>query len=170
MLPSICDVTATQSRRDPRELQDHKADLKQEIEFESLYWSLRVTIINAVHDAFPTGTYRDSYHPVRCILQISEATLDAIMSDNSVVWTKLSQVPKHLVEKKRANFSAVVDPEEPTQSDLVNAIKFLKQLHLPGSLLGKWQFPLPDVEVFQPPMLLSLTPSPPSTPLSSSPY
>jgi hypothetical protein len=150
----------------PQKLQNHEADLKQDIKFESLYWSLRIAIMDEVHDAFPAGSYHDSYHPVRCILQISKTTLKAIMSDNSVIWTKQAQIPKHLLSKKKADPHAVIDPEEPTQSDVVKAIKFLKQLHLPGSLLGKWQFPLPNVEVFQPPVMLPTPPSPPNIPVS----
>jgi hypothetical protein len=82
------------------------------------------------------------------------------MNDNSAIWTETGEIPEHLLRTKRAYPNKIIDPEEPPQAEIVKAIKYLKQVHLPGSLLGKWQFPLPDIEVFRPPMMFPAPPRP----------
>jgi hypothetical protein len=71
-------------------------------------------------------------------------TLLAITNENDEAW---DEIPTHLAKLKEEHPDDPIDPELPPQRRIVQAIRFLKQEHLPGSLLGKWQFPIPHVEV-----------------------
>jgi len=74
------------------------------------------------------------------------------MEENNHVWND-DEIPEHLQRLKRMNPDAAIDPEMSPEAGVVRAIKFLKQQHLPGSLLGEWQMPLPNVEVFRTPTM-----------------
>lgn len=91
------------------------------------------------------------YHPVKWLLGLSNMTLKTIMEENDRVW---DEIPEHLLRLKRENPGIVLDEDTPPERAIVIAIKFLKQNHLPGSLLGRWQMPLPDIEVFQSPVMI----------------
>jgi hypothetical protein len=77
-----------------------------------------------------------------------------MMDENGELW---NEVPPHLARLKREHPDEPIDPETPPQREIIEAIKFLQQQHLPGSLLGKWQFPLPGIEVCRPPMMFPTT-------------
>ncbi|KAH7385416.1 hypothetical protein DE146DRAFT_636009 [Phaeosphaeria sp. MPI-PUGE-AT-0046c] len=124
----------------------------EDIEFASLYPSLRATIITQIYEAFPLGTYHDGYLPVRHLLQINNSTFQKIAQENAHVWEN-EEMPAHLLRLKKQNPDKAIDPDTPPQTGVVHAIRYLQQMHLPGSLLGEWQFPLPDIEVFRPPVM-----------------
>ena len=75
------------------------------------------------------------------------------MEENSQVWTVDDEIPLHMRQHKRLYPNDIIDPDEPPAREKVKAIKFLMQSHLPGSFLGEWQYPLPSVEVFRPPIM-----------------
>jgi hypothetical protein len=79
--------------------------------------------------------------------------------DDDEMWTTVEDIPEHLLRYRREQPHAVVDPDYPPPRELVKAIRFLKQEHLPGSLLGEWQFDVPDLEVFRLPMMFPPIPS-----------
>lgn len=116
------------------------------ITFTSLWPSLRQAIIEQIRDDFQPGTYYDSYHPVRCLLGLSQSAFKKILDENSKVWNIEDDVPLYLREFKRLHPDDVIDPDMPPERELVKAIRFLRQEHLPGSLLGEWQFPFPSIE------------------------
>ncbi len=118
-----------------------------QIEFASLYASLRQTIIDRIRDDFSERAYYDGYHPVRCILQLSQVALDDILRRNERFSDPTQDLPTWLLDRKAKHPTAIIDPEQPPRGDLIKAIEFLKQQHLPGSLLGEWQYPLPSIEV-----------------------
>jgi hypothetical protein len=126
---------------------------RQLIDFRSLWPSLRQTIIEEIHKNFPEGAFYDSYLPVKTILELSNSTLKSIMEENAKIWNVEDEIPGYLLRYKRENPEVAIDPDDPPPQEVVRAIKYLKQMHLPGTLLGEWQFPLPDLEVFRPPMM-----------------
>lgn len=77
--------------------------------------------------------------------------LKTTIEDNDRVW---DTIPEHLRRMKRENPALVLDEDTPPERAIVQAIKFLKQNHLPGSLLGRWQMPLPEIEVFRAPVMI----------------
>ena len=115
-----------------------------------MWRSLRQTIIQQIYDDFPDDAYYDRYFPVKWLLKLSDMTLKTFIEENDEVW---DDIPEHLLRFKRENPDAIIDPDMPPAREVVKAIRFLKQQHLPGSLLGEWQLPLPDLEVFRPPMM-----------------
>lgn len=115
--------------------------------FESLYASLRQVIIERIRDELVPRKYHDPYHPVQVILELNHTQLAQSMADSCEVW---STIPEHLLEYRRLNPLAHVDPDTPPPRELVRAIGYLKQNHLAGNLLGEWQMPLPSAEVFIP--------------------
>ncbi|KAJ4364580.1 hypothetical protein N0V83_009176 [Neocucurbitaria cava] len=117
-----------------------------QITFTSLWPSLRQTIIEQIRDDFQPGTYYDSYHPVRCLLGLSQPAFKKIFDENSKVWLIEEDVPMYLREFKRLHPDDIIDPDMPPEREVVKAIRFLGQEHLPGSLLGEWQFPFPSIE------------------------
>ncbi|OAL03152.1 hypothetical protein IQ06DRAFT_292370 [Phaeosphaeriaceae sp. SRC1lsM3a] len=127
-------------------------ELVQDIEFASLYPSLRATIITQIYEAFPSGTYHDGYLPVRHLLQLNKAAFQKIVQENAHVW-ETEDIPAHLLRLKREDPDKAIDPDTPPQTGVVHAIRYLQQMHLPGSLLSEWQFPLPNIEVFRPPVM-----------------
>ncbi|KAF1850654.1 uncharacterized protein K460DRAFT_350683 [Cucurbitaria berberidis CBS 394.84] len=131
-------------------------DPEVQVAFASLWPSLRQSIIEQIRDDFPPGTYYDSYHPVQCLLGLSQSALKIILDENSAMWTVEDNVPKYLRDYKKLHPDKIIDPDAPPPREVVKAIKFLKQAHLPGSLLGEWQFPLPSIEVFRPPPIYSI--------------
>jgi hypothetical protein len=76
------------------------------------------------------------------------------MIENNKAW---DEIPLHLAKLKKEHPDEPINPNLPPLHSLVEAIRFLKQEDLPGSLLGEWQFPLPHVEVLSP-KLLSVLP------------
>ncbi|KAL6703368.1 hypothetical protein ACN47E_009710 [Coniothyrium glycines] len=132
---------ALQNRWDPCE--DDRPIL-----FSNLYYSLRQTIIAEIHGQFPEGLYHDTFHPVKVILGLSGSAFSAIQSEDSKPWNVEDPLPKHVEDYKMRNRNMMVDPDSPPPAEIVQAIKFLRQEHLPCSLLGEWQYPLPPIEVF----------------------
>lgn len=122
-----------------------------QVTFESLYPTLRSTIIDQITDDIPEGVFHDTYLPVKFLLGLSDSALKEIMEENENIWPS-EEVPDHLQKLKAANPNAAIDPETPPARRLVRAIVFLQQQHLPASLLGEWQFPLPSTQVFMPPV------------------
>ncbi|CBX99125.1 predicted protein [Plenodomus lingam JN3] len=117
----------------------------KKIMFESLYASLRQVIIERIRDELVPRKYHDPYHPVQVILELNHTQLAQSMADSCEVW---STIPEHLLEYRRLNPLAHVDPDTPPPRELVRAIGYLKQNHLAGNLLGEWQMPLPSAECF----------------------
>lgn len=105
-----------------------------------------------MYEAFPSGTWHDGYPPVRHLLQINSSTFQRIVEENAHVW-ETEEIPAHLLRLKQQNPGKAIDPDTPPQTGVVHAIRYLQQMHLPGSLLGEWQFPLPNIEVFRPPVM-----------------
>ncbi|KAH7351396.1 hypothetical protein BKA66DRAFT_598377 [Pyrenochaeta sp. MPI-SDFR-AT-0127] len=122
--------------------------LEQRIPFRSLWPSLRQTIIEKIRDEFPKGTYHDPYDPVRRVLRLEQPALEAIMAENRKPWYTEDEIPQHLRNAKRLNPDMAVDPDEPPENELGNAIKFLRQEHLQASLLGEWRGPIPSRKGF----------------------
>jgi hypothetical protein len=126
-----------------------------QVTFESLWGSIRQTIIEEIKDDFPEGTYFSSFYPVCHILKITKAKLDSIMAENAEVWENDDMIPRYFQEYRKRYPKAIIDPDEPPPTEVVRAIRFLKQQSLPGSLLGEWQ-KLPAVEVFRHPFKFHL--------------
>ncbi|KAF1940548.1 hypothetical protein EJ02DRAFT_423884 [Clathrospora elynae] len=122
------------------------------VTFASLWPSLRQTIIEQIRDEF-SGTYYESYLPVRRILNLTESALRDILGENSDHWHVEDDIPRHSKEFHRLYPNEIVDPDEPPKREVVKAIRYLKQQSLPGSLLGEWQTPLPAIEVFRSPTM-----------------
>jgi hypothetical protein len=102
---------------------------------------------------YPERTFSDGrYYPARRLLEISTTEFKDIMDENAHVWDD-GDIPQHIRDFQRWRPGEVVDPDWPPQDGVVRAIRWLKQEHFPGSLLGEWQFPLPDLEVFRPPVM-----------------
>lgn len=116
--------------------------------FESLWPSLRQTIIDEIQADFTGLGYIDAFYPVQRILKLKRAKLARIMNDNGEVW-ETADIPLYYRELRKGNPDAIIDPEQPPPAQVVRAIMFLKQKSLPCSLLGEWQV-LPAVEVFHP--------------------
>ena len=91
--------------------------------------------------------YRSVYEPALTLLRLEETALAAILEDNASIW-ETNEIPEHLLELKRLRPNQVIDPDTPPPREVVKAIHFLKQEHLPASLLGEWQFPLPKADLF----------------------
>jgi hypothetical protein len=119
-----------------------------QLTFAHLYPELRAVIIDAIKDSFPEDSFFDSYMPVKWLLKLSDMQLKTIMEENDVVW---DEIPQHLQAIKNAHPELVLDEGTPSERAIVDTIRFLKQERLPSSLLGRWQFPLPDIEVFRAP-------------------
>ncbi|KAI4649355.1 hypothetical protein J4E93_003672 [Alternaria ventricosa] len=109
------------------------------VTFESLWVSLRQTIIEQIKDDFITGTYISRFYPVCCILNLSKAKLDTIMAENAAVWETEAEIPQYFKDYRKRYPQAIIDPDEPPPSEVVRAIRFLRQQRLPVSLLGEWQ-------------------------------
>ena len=84
-----------------------------------------------------------------CLLSLSKTELDTILGENENVRNAEHAIASHMHNYKTLHPTAIADPDEPPKHEIVKAISFLKQQRLPGSLLGKWQFPLPSPEVFK---------------------
>ncbi|CAN9174716.1 unnamed protein product [Alternaria alternata] len=119
------------------------------VTFEELWPSIRQEIIERILDDFAQKNYPSPFYPVCRILDITKERLDAIMAENARVWTD-DEIPPYFKEYRRRYPKAIVDPDEPPPQCVVEAIAFLKQNSLPGSLLGEWQT-MPAVEVFNNP-------------------
>ena len=87
------------------------------------------------------------------ILGVPDSVFARARAEDSKPWNDQDGLPRHLMEYKRLHPDAIIDPEMPPESARVQAIKFLKLRHLPGSLLGEWQYPLPSIEVLRPPTM-----------------
>ncbi|KAI4927187.1 uncharacterized protein J4E92_006353 [Alternaria infectoria] len=109
------------------------------VTFESLWTSLRQTIIEQIKDDFIPGTYISRFYPVCCILSLSKAKLDTIMAENAAVWETEAEIPQYFKDYRKRYSNAIIDPDEPPPTEVVRAIRFLRQQRLPVSLLGEWQ-------------------------------
>ncbi|KAF2849723.1 hypothetical protein T440DRAFT_124797 [Plenodomus tracheiphilus IPT5] len=116
--------------------------------FSSLSPSLRQVIIDSIRDEFPPGSYHDPYFPVQIILGLTYSQLSQIIAENIEVWNSDEEIIPHLRELKQQYPDEGIDPDLPPPLEVVRAIKFLKQNHLAGNLLGEWQLPLPSAECF----------------------
>ncbi|CAN9363769.1 unnamed protein product [Alternaria alternata] len=123
--------------------------LMMQVTFEELWPSIRQEIIERILDDFAQKNYPSPFYPVCRILDITKERLDAIMAENARVWTD-DEIPPYFKEYRRRYPKAIIDPDEPPPQCVVEAIAFLKQNSLPGSLLGEWQT-MPAVEVFNNP-------------------
>jgi hypothetical protein len=103
--------------------------------------------VEQICDDFPKGAFDDCYLPVRRILDLSVEALEEVMSEKHRVWAGAGDIPEFLREYKSKYANVAVDPDTPPPRERVKAIRFLRQMRLPGSLLGEWQFPLPSLEV-----------------------
>ncbi|RYO69628.1 hypothetical protein AA0113_g4028 [Alternaria arborescens] len=121
----------------------------ERVTFEELWPSIRQEIIERILDDFAQKNYPSPFYPVCRILDITKERLDAIMAENARVWTD-DEIPPYFKEYRRRYPKAIIDPDEPPPQCVVEAIAFLKQNSLPGSLLGEWQT-MPAVEVFNNP-------------------
>jgi hypothetical protein len=122
------------------------------VTFESLWGSIRQTIIEEIKDDFTPGTYIDSFYPVHRILNITKTKLNKIMAENAEAWATDDMIPRWFQEYRKRYPKAIIDPDEPPPTEVVKAIRFLRQQSLPGSLLGEWQT-LPGIEVFHHPSM-----------------
>ncbi|RAR02046.1 FMI2 protein [Stemphylium lycopersici] len=136
-------VTATKQYVDRM----YQADTSEcyQIKFESLWRSLRQTIIEEIQTDFPEATYKTPFYPAQRILNLSTEQLVTIMSGNAQVWETDDDIPAWYREQKRKHPTVIIDPDEPPPAEVVKAIRFLKQQSLPGSLLGEWHA-LPPIE------------------------
>ena len=94
------------------------------------------------------GMYSSSYYPVAIVLGL---TLDAVMKilyEDTKPWDEQDGLSDYVLELKRQYPNELIDPDTPPPREVVKAVYFLKQQHLPASLLGEWQFPLPSIEAF----------------------
>ncbi|CAN9407653.1 unnamed protein product [Alternaria alternata] len=119
------------------------------VTFEELWPSIRQEIIERILDDFVQKNYPSPFYPVCRILDITKERLDAIMAENARVWTD-DEIPPYFKEYRRRYPKTIIDPDEPPPQCVVEAMAFLKQNSLPGSLLGEWQT-MPAVEVFNNP-------------------
>ncbi|KAI0571609.1 hypothetical protein A1F97_08913 [Pyrenophora tritici-repentis] len=119
------------------------------VKFESLWPSLRQTIIDEIQDDFAGAGQPDTLYPVQRLLKITRTELLDIIEKNGQAWNTDEDIPLYYRELKRRNPDAIIDPDQPPPAQVVRAIKFLKQQHLPGTLLGEWST-LPSVQVFRP--------------------
>jgi hypothetical protein len=120
-----------------------------QVTFEELWPSIRQEIIERILDDFAQKNYPSPFYPVCRILDITKERLDTIMAENARVWTD-DEIPPYFKEYRRRYPKAIIDPDEPPPQCVVEAMAFLKQNSLPGSLLGEWQT-MPAVEVFHNP-------------------
>ncbi|KAB2104577.1 hypothetical protein AG0111_0g6535 [Alternaria gaisen] len=121
----------------------------ERVTFEELWPSIRQEIIERILDDFAQKNYPSPFYPVCRILDITKERLDTILAENARVWTD-DGVPPYFKEYRRRYPKAIIDPDEPPPQCVVEAVAFLKQNSLPGSLLGEWQT-MPAVEVFHNP-------------------
>lgn len=109
--------------------------------------------MDQIRNEFSDGSYCDPSAPLKTILALSDSVYCKMMDRDAEPWTVEEGLPPHLLEMKRRYPHMVMDPDTPPWPERVQAIKFLKQNHLPASLLGEYQFPLPPAEVFRPPVM-----------------
>ncbi|OCL14758.1 hypothetical protein AOQ84DRAFT_402249, partial [Glonium stellatum] len=133
------DLEKLQSSMDTSE----EEETEELISFHSLYLSLRAEIIDQIYGE-SNGLYFDGYYPVKCLLNLDEKTLEAIMKENSAIW---DNPPHHILGIKARNPSQVIDPDTPPPGAIRYAFKFLRQEGLPASLLGQWGHLLRETEV-----------------------
>jgi hypothetical protein len=138
---------------------------RSQVSFRSLWPSLRQTIIEEICEEVK-GLYHSYYEPVRYLLSLGspgDQKLQAILEENRAPWNDMDDIPAFLLELKRANPDQPVDPDTPPPDATLKAVRYLKQRHLPASLLGEWQFTLPSLPMTP---IVSL-PSGRVTPISS---
>ncbi|KAF2870858.1 hypothetical protein BDV95DRAFT_70080 [Massariosphaeria phaeospora] len=144
---------ADMSEREKRWYNDVKSLLaarspegEPKIQFEQLWRSLRQVIIDQLIDECPNAP-GGLYGPVMRLLHIPDrAVLDKILAENSDV----HDIPQYIWDLKEEFPDKPIDPDMPPPEEVVKAIKYLRQEHLPASLLGEWQFRLPRVEIAKP--------------------
>ncbi|KAL1795943.1 hypothetical protein ACET3X_006167 [Alternaria dauci] len=106
--------------------------------------TLPIEIIERILDDFAERTYPSRFYPVCRILDITKERLDAILAENARVWTD-DEIPVYFRIYRKRYPTAIIDPDEPSPQSVIEAIAFLMQNNLPGSLLGEWQT-VPAVE------------------------
>ncbi|RMZ70023.1 hypothetical protein GMOD_00000056 [Pyrenophora seminiperda CCB06] len=117
------------------------------VSFESLWPSLRQTIIEQIQEDFVNTNRVDTWYPVQCILRLTRERLAWIIKKNSEPWSTFKDIPEYFRELRRKYPDAILDPEEAPPEQVVRAIKFLKQQRLPVTLLGE-HVTLPSKEAF----------------------
>lgn len=136
--------------------------LSNQVTFESLWYSVRNTIIEEIQADFTDIYHGSPFYPAQRILNLEMEKLVAIMKENMEVWTTEDEIPKYFQQYRRRHPDAIIDPDEPPPAEVVRAIRFLRQQSLPGSLLGEWHI-LPPVEVFRPPVMAEYPSKGPAT-------
>ncbi|KAF2683903.1 hypothetical protein K458DRAFT_404240 [Lentithecium fluviatile CBS 122367] len=114
------------------------------ISFLSLYPSLRQTIIDSITNTTDTmDIYQSAFHPVYVLLHLDAHTIQSIIDENGD-FCPTGDEP-HFQKWKREHPGEPLDPDLPPPEEMIKAIRYLRQECLPGSLLGEWQFSLPEV-------------------------
>ncbi|PSN71296.1 hypothetical protein BS50DRAFT_631279 [Corynespora cassiicola Philippines] len=127
---------------------DSNSLTSKKIDIMSLYYSLRQTIILEMCGEVEGIHLYDHFYPAKFLLNLSNRGIQKAMEETDF------RDDKHFdlrMAKKGQKPEDSIDPEEPLGFEVVDAIKYLKQKHLPASLLGKWQLPLPDEDIFKDP-------------------
>ncbi|EOA86150.1 uncharacterized protein SETTUDRAFT_28548 [Exserohilum turcica Et28A] len=137
-------------------------EVEEIVTFESLWYSVRNTIIEEIQADFTDIYHGSPFYPAQRILNLEMEKLVAIMKENMEVWTTEDEIPKYFQQYRRRHPDAIIDPDEPPPAEVVRAIRFLRQQSLPGSLLGEWHI-LPPVEVFRPPVMAEYPSKGPAT-------
>lgn len=122
-------------------------DTLPQIAFASLWPILRQAIIDSILQTCEAFlTYQSAYFPVRILLGLEMDAISAIMHEN-IAFANSQFIPAELLQYKQSHPDEIVDPDTPPSREIVRAIQYLMQERLPGSLLGEWQFPLPELQV-----------------------
>jgi hypothetical protein len=108
-----------------------------QIAFRDLYWSLRGTIIEEIR-VEALETYVLGSAAVKALLGLSDFELQTYIDECCTPWQDPEDFPNHIRSLSRCG--KVVDPDQPPTQAVLQAIFYLRQNHLPGSLLGDWQF------------------------------
>ncbi|KAF2245408.1 hypothetical protein BU26DRAFT_607661 [Trematosphaeria pertusa] len=123
-------------------------DAARKIAFASLWPILRQAIIDSILQTCEAFlTYQSAYFPVRILLGLEMDAISAIMHEN-IAFANSQFIPAELLQYKQSHPDEIVDPDTPPSREIVRAIQYLMQERLPGSLLGEWQFPLPELQTF----------------------
>lgn len=93
---------------------------------------MRQTIIDEIRDE-GSNTYASDYVPVLSLLRLEKDSLMSIINENIQVWYNQDDIPEYLRQLKREHPEEPVDPDTPPPHEVMKAINYLKQEHLPGS-------------------------------------
>lgn len=120
---------------------------RSQISFSDLWPSLRLTIMEEIRDECE-GMHSSSYYPVAIALGLELDAVMKILYEDTKPWSEQDGLSDYVLELKRQYPNEPIDPDTPPPRELVKAVYFLRQQHLPASLLGEWQFPLPSIDAF----------------------